>query len=133
MMGNLPIGVPPPTMQGLLMQQQMMAIPTSAAQGFPPGAIMPPMSVAGGGPGMRVNYSLTWQFFKKWNIFWRTHKILEKNCCRNRGGLFTEKYESEYGSFIGGLLMTNQETLGKNVWKKSWWWKKKNLQKIMKV
>ncbi|KAL0276144.1 UNVERIFIED_CONTAM: hypothetical protein PYX00_003778 [Menopon gallinae] len=57
MMGNLPIGVPPPTMQGLLMQQQMMAaIPTTAASAFPPGTMLPPMSVSGG-PNMRDKVS----------------------------------------------------------------------------
>ncbi|KAK6636800.1 hypothetical protein RUM43_010463 [Polyplax serrata] len=49
MMGNLPIGVPPPSMQGLLMQQQMMAgIPTTGASPFPPGTILPSMTVPAG-------------------------------------------------------------------------------------
>lgn len=49
-MSNLPIGVPPPGMQGLLMQQQMMAaIPTTGASPFPPGTILPSMTVPSGG------------------------------------------------------------------------------------
>lgn len=69
MMGNLPIGVPPPTMQGLLMQQQMMAaIPTTAASAFPPGTMLPPMSVSGG-PNLRVCAEFS-PDFRKSDFIW---------------------------------------------------------------
>lgn len=66
MMGNLPIGVPPPSMQGLLMQQQMMAaIPTSGASPFPPGTILPPMTVPSGGHSVSLNNITQKRFFLK--------------------------------------------------------------------